>query len=556
MNISLGRPWELILILILTAFLFSSSFSQSFVSWDDEGHLTENLQVRSLTPSNIASIFRGEVNRTYIPLTILSFALEHHFFGYDPFFYHLNNLILHLGVVVLIYVIAMRLRFGHLASLLAAFLFAVHPIHVESVVWVTQRKDVLYSFFYLLAIWQYLVYLQDRKPAAYAWSLAFGCLSILAKPMALSLPLVLCLLDWYIKRPFSGRLVLEKLAFAFLIWPVAWQTYAMNMRAVDLQFPQSVLIWIWCLIFYLWKFIFPAELLVLYQLPQPISILNPEYCAALTAVMALVILLVRFKSNRIFFFAFVYFLLSVFFLLRFDNKQDLTIVADRFMYLPSLGICIWAGWAMGRVLEWSHNKKREMQRFVLGVVVLTVFVLCVLTYGRVRMWGNEALLWGQVLRRYDSGLAYTQLGNYYLKQGQLAEALRNYGSAVRRLPSYSKPYSNRGMIMLKLGRIKESLDDFSRAIELDVTPSAVTFNNRGYALMLMSEDAKALDDYNRAIAIDPKYVPAYLNRATLYKDRRDLTSAMNDLKRALAIDPQNAAAQNNVRILESLINGQ
>lgn len=556
MNIPLGRPWELILILILTAFLFSPSFSQSFVSWDDEGHLTENLQVRALSPSNIASIFRGEVNRTYIPLTILSFALEHHFFGYAPFIYHLNNLILHLGVVILVYVIAMRLKFGHLACLLAALLFAVHPMHVESVVWVTQRKDVLYSFFYLLAVWQYLIYRQDRKPAAYMWSVVFGLLSILAKPMALSLPLVLCLLDWYLKRPFCARLFIEKVILALMIWPVAWQTYAMNMRAVDLQFPQSVLIWIWCLIFYLWKFIFPAELLVLYQLPQPISICNPAYFAALTALSVLIILMVRFRSNRIFLFAWAYFFLSVFFLLRFDNKQDLTVVADRFMYLPSLGLCIWAGWVMGWTLEWSRNKKQEMQRFVLGAVVLAVSVLCVLAYGRVRIWGNEALLWGQVIRRYNSGLAYTQLGNYYLKLGQLSHALSSYESAVRRLPDYSKPYSNRGMIMLQLGRSKESVDDFSRAIERDVIPSAVTFNNRGYALMLMREDDQALEDYNRAIEIDPNYVPAYLNRATLYKNRRDLSSAMNDLKRALAVDPQNASAQNNVRILESLINGQ
>lgn len=550
MNIPLGRPWELILILVLTVFLFSSSLTQSFVSWDDEGHLTQNLQVRSLDPSNIAAIFLSEVNRTYIPLTVFSFAIEHQFFGYKPWIYHLNNLLLHLAIIILVYVFALRLDFGHHAALLAALLFAVHPMRVESVVWVTQRKDVLYSFFYMLALWQYVVYVREHKTAAFVRTVIFGFLSILSKPMALSLPLVLCLLDWYLKRPVTGRIVFEKFVMALMVWPVAWQTYAMNMRAVDFQFPQSILIWVWCLIFYILKFIFPAELLVLYQLPQPIGIQNAEYASAVVLFLILIVLVLKFNRSRLFIFALGYLLLSVFFLLRFDNKQDLTVVADRFMYLPSLGVCLLAGWGGARALEWSRDHKRELQRFILGCVVLVVFVLCVLTRIRVRLWGNEEALWGQVARRYDSGLAHTQLGNFYLKQRQWSKALEHYETAVKRLPSYSKPYSNRGIILLKSGLYDDAVRDFTRAIELDQAPSAVTFNNRGYAYMLMQDNAKALDDYNRAIGIDPKYVPVLLNRATLYKNRGDRSLAREDLKRVLTIDPGNAIAKNNIRILE------
>lgn len=556
MNIPLGRPWALFLILVLTVFLFSPSLSQSFVSWDDEGHLTENLQVRSLEPSNIKSIFRSEVNRTYIPLTVLSFAIEHHFFGYKPWAYHLTNLLLHLGVVILVYVLALRLNFGRNAALLASLLFAVHPMHVESVVWVTQRKDVLYSFFYMLSLWQYVVYVQEQKTPAFLRAVFFGFLSILSKPMALSLPLVLCLLDWYLRRPLGGKLVFEKFVMALVVWPVAWQTYAMNMRVVDFQFPQSILIWLWCLIFYILKFIFPAGLLVLYQLPQPIDVSNPEYFAAMIALSVLAVFLVRFQSNRIFLFAFAYLLMSVFFLLRFDNKQDLTIVADRFMYLPSLGLCIWAGAVTAKVLEWSRNKKREIQRFTSGGVVLVVFVLCVMTYGRVSMWGNEAKLWGQVVRRYDSGLGYAQLGNYYLKHGQFSDALRNYESAILRQPNYSKPYSNRGMVLLKMGLLNESVNDFSRAIELDETHSAVTFNNRGYAFMLKREYAKSLNDLNRAIMIDPDYIPAYLNRATLFKNEGDIASAFRDLQSVLVIDPDDPIATKNIDILKRIERAQ
>ena len=327
----------------------------------------------------------------------------------------------------------------------------------------------------------------------------------------------------------------------------------MNMRVIDAKLPESLLIWIWCAVFYLGKFLAPAELLVLYQLPQPITLNNLEYLSAVGLLSGLILLLICFRRNRTFLFAIGYFLMSIFFLLRFDNKQDLTIVADRFMYLPSVGICIFFGCGIHYLLQWAGDKHREIKRFIFGMTMIGLSLLGMITYGRARSWGNEQLLWEQVARRYQSGLAYSQLGNYFLKKGQFSEALKNYQAAIERTPSYSKPYSNRGILMLKLGRYQEAISDFDRAIQLESKEPAILFNNRGYAYMLLGRDSDALADYDHAIEVDRKYVPAYLNRATLYKDQKKYGEAMTDLNEVLRIDAANTMAQANINFLRKIM---
>lgn len=545
--------WPLALILAIILFVFSPTLSHGFVSWDDEGHLLENLHVRSLDLDNINKIFHTTVNKTYIPLTIFSFAVEYHWFGYNPFIYHLDNLLLHLGVVALVYVLALRLGLSLVAAALAALLFGIHPMHVESVAWVTQRKDVLYSLFYVLALVHYVGYIKDGRASSYVWALLCAVLSILAKPMALSLPLVLCLLDWFLKRRWSFGLLWEKLPFALTIFPVAWWTYALNMRAVELSFPQASLTWLWSMAFYISKFFFPKDLLVLYQLPQPVSFSNPEFILAVGLVLIILFVLYRLKKYRLLLFAAAYFFLSVFFLLRFDSKQDLTFVADRFMYLPSLGICIGLGFAMDWALGHWGKKGREVRLLILGSLVAVLCMLGALAHMQAKRWGDEYLLWSSVNKIQPSSVAYNQLGNYFLNRKDYARALENYQRAAELNPRYNKPYSNRGLVFFYLGRYAEAIVDFTKAIEVMPNEAVIAYNNRGYAYWLLGKPKDALNDYDKAIALDPEYSPAYLNRATVYKSLGNLVKAMADLKSVLHMDPQNGAAKNNIRILEGMM---
>jgi tetratricopeptide (TPR) repeat protein len=243
-------------------------------------------------------------------------------------------------------------------------------------------------------------------------------------------------------------------------------------------------------------------------------------------------------------------------LLRFDDQKDLTIVADRFMYLPSAGICVFLGWGIEYLLALAGKYDRKIRLLILTGLVAVIFILAVLTSCRVRLWGNEYLLWEQVAKRYQSAVAYSQLGNYFLKKDDFTKALENYQKAIAISPSYGKPYSNIGMIMVKKGDYAQAVDYFTRTIQMDPKKSGITFTNRGYAYMRLGREADALADYDHAIAVDQRYLPAYLNRATLYKNRNDFTRAMADLDQVLSIDPGNKTAQNNRQILRKMINDE
>lgn len=224
----------LVLVLAITFCVFSYTLHNGLLNWDDGAHLWGNPLVRSLSLENIVRIFTTDTARNYIPLTIFSFAVEYHWFGLNPLVYHLTNLVLHLAVTGLLFLLALRMGLSATGAGLAALLFGIHPLHVESVAWVTERKDVLYAFFYMLAIIFWWSYITDGRRMSYVYSVLFGALSVLAKPMALSLPLVLCLFDWLRQRPLR-QTVMEKIPHVLCIVPVVGITFVMNIRFPDLS---------------------------------------------------------------------------------------------------------------------------------------------------------------------------------------------------------------------------------------------------------------------------------------------------------------------------------
>ncbi|MCX5680983.1 MAG: hypothetical protein NT079_01660, partial [Candidatus Omnitrophica bacterium] len=225
----------------------------------------------------------------------------------------------------------------------ATLLFAIHPTRAESVAWVTERKDVLYGIFYMAGLNAYLRYIKDNNRNFYFLTIALALLSILSKPMALSFPLILLLCDWYGKRKIDKKIILEKIPIFFIIFIVAGMTYLRHVRVPVNSYSEALLIWPWTLTFYIKKFFYPVTLLPVYNIPKPVSIINPTYLSALLAAIAIPFILVRFRRFRWLLFSFGFYFLSIFFLLRFDYGHDAQSVADRFMYLASLGFCFFAG---------------------------------------------------------------------------------------------------------------------------------------------------------------------------------------------------------------------
>lgn len=532
-------------VLAATFIAFCPTLQNKFITNDDPGHLINNNAVRSLSAENLKVIFSQTVNKTYIPLTTLSFAVEYQLFGFDPFYYHLNNLLLHLGVVALAFVLAVRwFGFSPLVAGFTALVFGIHPMHVESVAWVTERKDVLYAIFYLGALERYCAYLHQNRRRDYYLTLFLTLFSILAKPMALSLPLVLWVLDWYFRWPINIRVFLEKIPYLLIVIPISLVTYILNARSVGTTPVETLLTWVWSCVFYPHKFFVPDFFLTVYSLPQPVTLFNLTFAGAVFLFFVGLGLLIYFRKQRLLVFAFLYYFASIFFLLRFDTKTDVNFVADRFMYLPSLGFCFLI--ALG--FQWLIRPEHSVfaRRFFAGLIFLAYLFLGVKTFHQTKIWGDGVALWSGVVEHYpDCFYAYDHRGFAYAQKGQFSLAISDYDQALRLKSKYMPAFHNRALAYSQIHEDSKALADFTKALELDPNYANAYFN-RAIFYSERGQNDQAVADYSTAIEkTSHQFVAAYSNRGAVYLAQHKVQEALKDFDRALLLDPRDLYARNN-----------
>lgn len=514
-------------VLILTFLIYSPTLHHEFVNWDDNTHITQNPMVRSLSVENIEQIFTSTVHRTYIPLTILSFAIEYHFFKLEPLIYHLNNLLLHLLVVYLVFHLGLRLGLKNAGAAAAALLFAIHPIHVESVAWATERKDVLYSAFYLGAVLAYLHYLRTQKRLYYICSLLMGFLSMLSKPMALSLPLILILCDWFVNRSFKKEHFFNKIPYLLFIVPLAAITFNANLDSLGQQNNPSQLFPLWAGTFYIKKFFWPVVLCPLYVPVIPQNFFHFEYWSVVGMVVAGMIAFVVWK-NRWFRFALLWYVGSIFFLLNYDYTNVTQSVADRFMYLPSLGFCFLAGYGVEKI--W--NLKDQIKFIALGIIIIFFLLLSIKTSFQITVWRDSFSLWDYTVRHSPTSfMAYNNRGRIYESRQQWDRAIADYQESIRLNPKFAKAYKNLGMSYEGQGDLPSAMVYYTQAIAVNPQYSAA-YNNRGLIYQKTNDFSLALADFDKAIAADAAYALGYANRGELLARLGQSEMALRDLLQA------------------------
>lgn len=504
---ALSRPVVILSLLFLALAIFtafSSSLQNQFTNWDDDMYITLNKSIRKLDAQHLQKIFTSIVTKTYCPLSVLSFAVEYHFFGLQPFYYILDNILLHIGVVLLIYLFALQLGLGMAAAFWGALLFGVHPMHVESVAWITERKDVLYAFFYMVAVGSYWRYLETEKKKWFALSFVAGLLSILAKAMAMSLPLILLLCDWYRGRKFTRLVFIEKAAHAFYIIPIMSVTYLQHARVPLTNFMEGAMIWLWSFTFYLKKFFWPYWFCAVYNVPHPANMTNIQLNIAFIIFAVLIYLLVRFRRDRLFVFAVLYFIFSIFFLVRMRQEVHSSTVGDRFMYLPSLGICLWLGNLFAQRLLQYKNTPWKKYLFVAFLVAL-FGTLSVKTYYQCYHWKDSAAIWDRVLKLSPNSVAFHNRGVLYMEENKYDLALEYFDEALRLVPNHDLVWYDKGLI-------------YQRRKQYDL----------------------ALKMYDRAIEINPKYYKSYHNRAGVYLALKKYPLALENCRKALSLSPEPA----------------
>ncbi len=553
-----SREWKLalsvILIALVTLISFLGSLDNGFVNWDDDLYVTQNILIRDLSWNNIKAIFLSPVVKMYVPLVPLSFSLEYALWGLNPFGYHLTNLLLHLGNSLLVFVLVLRLSGHLLAALVASLFFGIHPLHVESVAWVTERKDMLSTLFFLGALLFYLRYQEDRRTVLYALSFVAFVLSLLAKPMGVTFPLILFLCDYLSARPCTTRSVVEKFPFLmvstlFSIVAVLTQYSAGGPHVPRLYtLTENLLIACWGLIFYLGKTLMPVQLSAFYPYPAEISLRLPTFFLPPILLLALAAgVWFSQRYTRKIIFGSLFFLLTLLPVLNVVQFHMLA-AADRYMYIPSIGLFYLAGVAFHRIyflkIHWEKTKKVSLM-VLLGVIVTT---LGTLTWQRSNVWEDSETLWLSVLKN-DPGIpvVHNNLGNVYLKKGRMDAAIAEYKKAISLNPNDASLYNNLGAAYLKKGRLDAAIAEYQKAISLN-SDDALAYINLGNAYSKKGRLDAAIAEYQRAISRNPDDALAHNNLGNAYLGKGETDAAIAEYQKAISLNPADSLAHYNLGV--------
>jgi tetratricopeptide (TPR) repeat protein len=563
----------------VTSFVvFAPSLPNQFVDWDDLENFTVNPSYRGLGWSHLKWMWTTTLLGHYVPLTWMTLGADYLVWGMNPAGYHLTNVVLHCANVALLYVVALRLLGAampaiagpplswRLGAAFAALVFGVHPLRVESVTWITERRDVLSGFFYLLAIFAYL---RDaaaapgrsiRRRAWYWIALGSFALALLAKAIVVTLPIVLVVLDVYPLRRLGGargwwnaetrRRWVEKLPFLLgsaVVVPIALvaaRTGANLVPIAGFGVVDRVAISVYGLAFYAWKTVAPLHLSPFYALRTPLVLLSAPYVVSGLAVAgvtaAAIALRRRWPAMGAAWLVYVVTLLPVSGL--FQNGPQIT--ADRYSYLPSLPCAVLAG--AGAIAGWNVWRERRVRALALavpGAAALVVIVLAALTWLQVGVWRDAERLWSHALVLGPSSMAHSHLANVRRQQARWAEANEHYRLATLMRPDAAHIRVNWGIALAQQGKLGEAIDRYREALR--ISPRSADAHYRwGNALFASGALEEAIGHYREAVRIDPDAAEVYSNwgRALAQQGKRD--EAIERYREALRIAPHSVPHYN------------
>ena len=506
-SIFLQRRYQLILsvsfIIAITFISFLSSLDNGFTNWDDQEYVTNNYLIRELSWDNLKIIFTSFDKKLFSqPLVLLTFSLEYYLFQLNPFIYHLDNLLLHVINSLLVFYFIALLSKNHISALFAGIFFGIHPLHVESVAWISERKDVLSTFFFLQAAIFYLLCKEKNKRVYYCLSLAVFILSLLSKAMTVTLPVVLCLCDYLAKRTFDRKTILEKIPFftvsgIFVIINLSIHKSADAIDSLRLLSPiDNLLIACRSVILYLTKALLPINLSAYYPYPKAIGILMPEFFFSfiLFLILAVAVYYSRRYTRKVIFgtLFFLVTLLPVLKLIPFGGGG--AAMADRYMYIPSIGLFYMAGVAVNSIYNGKAGNRQGQKRILTLFIILIIMSFSTITYQRCKVWRDDNALWSDVVGKYpDSILAHYNLGRYYQQKGFLIDSISSYREAIRLNPSFINARNNLGTTLGQQGKYREALIEFKEVLRADPTNIEAGYN-LAYTYIIIGDCLKAREE--------------------------------------------------------------
>jgi tetratricopeptide (TPR) repeat protein len=535
-----------IFLIVASCIAFGRIAGNDFINLDDKEYITENNHVQSgLNKESIQWAVTAVVSSNWHPLTMLSHMLDWSLFGDNASGHHLVSLLLHIGAVIFLFLFLNKTTNHIWPSAFAAAFFALHPLRVESVAWASERKDVLSMFFGMACLYAYAFYAQKAKISRYLLCLILFVLALMSKPMMVTLPFVLMLLDyWPLNRwPKAldgqgkgvhsvGGLIGEKIPFICLTIISSIITFwAQNKvgsvtSANDLPFLVRSINAIIAYIAYLEKILWPFNLAAFYNYWLTLPLWKVLFSGIIITLITLTVLYYIKKLPFLFAGWFIYLgtLVPVIGLVQVGSQA----MADRYTYMPSIGIAFMLAWGFPYLISKDNIRKKIL--FPAGFAIL--IFLSVLTWRQCGYWKNSITLWNHALQTTkDNYVAHRHLAAALTEEGKLNEAIYHYNNAIHLKPDYADAYFCRGNAFIRLGKYQSALNDFNKAISMDPA-SFDAYNNRGFIYLKLGRYQQAFDDYSKAISLKPDYADAWNNRAFVYLNTGDIASGCGDAQKA------------------------
>lgn len=595
---------------IVIATVFYQLPGLDFVNLDDGIYVTENTHVQAgLTLDSLTWAFSLNDSSYWHPLTWLSHMLDCQLFGLNPGTHHLVNLIIHLANSLLLFLILKRMTGSLWQSSFVAAMFALHPLNVESVAWVASRKNLLSTFFLMLTLWTYVRYTQGPTIGKYLLVLLAFVLGLMTKPMLVTLPFLLLVLDYWplgrfpvgqlgycdnsegtastmtvSGREHSSRLVLEKVPllifsmFSIYITSLAVQLSGIVISTEAVPMKLRIANGLVSYVAYVAKMAWPKDLAVYYPYPAMVPLWNTVGAACvLTAVSAFIFR--GWRKTPYLVTGWLWYLGTLVPVIGLKQHGLWPAMADRFAYVPLIGIFIMIAWGSPHLV--LRLRYRRIFLTLAAGTVLSVFMI--LTWIQLHHWKNSSALFQHALRvTSNNHLAHNNLGNVLARQGKTKEAIGHYARALQISPNFPNAHNNLGKALARQGKTEESIGHYLKALQLKPDlPEA--HNNLGNALARQGKDQEAIDHYTKALQLKPNFAgahnnlgnvlerqgrrnealyhysmaiqlkpdfgDAYFNLGTLLAQQGKIREAIAQFSQALQVEPDSAEAHNSLGVL-------
>jgi protein O-mannosyl-transferase len=589
----------LFFLVVLTYLVFSNSLKNYFIiNFDDNLYVMGVQDLKNLSYADVKTIFTTIIKEYYHPLAILSLAVDYHFYGLDAYHFHLTNLIFHIANVILvfrlIYILCKRIE----AAFIVSLFFAVHPMHVESVSWISERKDVLYTFFFLFSLISYLIYLKNDKKYGYlVLSLIFFIFSLLSKPAATCLTVAIVLFDYYWMRKFTLRVILEKVPFLLLsitfgIIAISAQKSvgALNDLSMVYSYFDRIFLISFSFMFYIVKAVFPFNLSAIYYYPDKINGWLPmNYYIAPLGIAFIIFMIIKFtKIRRELLFGFVFYFVTIALVLQFI-PVGFAIVSERYSYVPYIGLFFIVGKLYCDFVDNKFGNFNKTRRNYINFLILLLAALFSFgSHERNKVWSSGIALFSDIIEKnpdrghayfargnakyenkdkpgaladfqdaikhnYKSPMVYNNRADCYGHMDSTAKAIIGFTEAINLDSTFGSAYFNRALAKQKIKDYAGSVDDYKKAIKYDFN-AIEAYNQIGYSLLRLKKLKESLPYFDKAIHLKPGFAAAYHNRAMVEHSLKNYDAALEDYNEAIKLDPKSGMIYYNRGFLRMAMN--